>query len=674
MRCKLRAVSTSVRASLFIVLFSLGAYGQRCQQLTFPVDASAPYQFSTAEQSPRPLGLADLSGGQLIRSTTSQWPLYGTSSANSESPLGPCTGCMNPITITFSQPVSDPTVHLVNLEPYLADSGSMLPKFSITDDHGHRSEAWIDTYYSPSVYLGITAQNVTSLSVAFDNRVKRCFWAWDDASWSWVWRCVEDAFDRYAFGVDQIEYCYTPVVSTFSLRAGLDLGQPATEETVEVGSTLPTAHVPLGSTFHLQLLKKDEQGNLVPVATSVQVSSQTTDGLVSTVTFFPQTVLLSYSQPAAEEKRVFSAVHQGTASLVLTPSSVNAPAVNVQVSVDLPCRLGSTYHVLNPPNDVPWPDTEFPLDQMVAWYANYRGIPPHILKGQIQQESAFHLNAYRYEPVSIDRKWISGGQNLLFDSLYSHEGTKAVDYGLPLRDVAPPPGLGSYLTVPEDLRPRSDYQTGNMPGEVRPLFILQDRKLAEERLSGDGSILQPGDLTRIIDSSPGSWDKLVTAREIFDVNNGYWRWVKVKDETEVSALRPKLLFSAQTTLAASYGLMQLLYPVAIERDFSKESGKAPHPYLLFDTLNNLSGTASIHLGTKHLVLKECRSSPTLCVAVSPGLYPTPSDWDAVLKDALFRYNGGRPYANEVTEKASKFPLVARSLIFSRTDDTSCEVK
>jgi hypothetical protein len=69
-----------------------------------------PGPFFTSVEPPRTVGIATFSGGQLLNETAShpvnQTVIYGTANI--------CTGCLSTITITFSQPVTDFSVFLMN--------------------------------------------------------------------------------------------------------------------------------------------------------------------------------------------------------------------------------------------------------------------------------------------------------------------------------------------------------------------------------------------------------------------------------------------------------------------------------------------------------------------------------------------------------------------------------
>lgn len=59
------------------------------------------------------------------------------------------------------------------------------------------------------------------------------------------------------------------------------------------------------------------------------------------------------------------------------------------------------------------------FDDLILGFADLRGIPPQILKAQIQRESGFNPNSYRYEPLSQDFAEVSAGKNLRVDPRFA---------------------------------------------------------------------------------------------------------------------------------------------------------------------------------------------------------------------------------------------------------------
>jgi hypothetical protein len=249
-------------------------------------------------------------------------------------------------------------------------------------------------------------------------------------------------------------------------------------------------------------------------------------------TLFPGKVALEFDRSTIGTIKSFQAVHLGTVTLTIKPTdpSISPSPITVNIVVAAPTQLGTT---------------QKKYDTVLIDYANRRGIPPQLLKGQVQQESKFNPQSYRYEPLSSDLKAISGGKNLRIKSPYSL-------YRLATSDRLP---QGTAI-LPADISPRSKY-----------------------------SIVVNGVRRPILDS-----DQFVSASAIYNANNSIQNWGKVSPRRAARvAANPSLLnFTAQTPLASSYGLLQIMYTTAIDSMGWEGIDGAQNPSNLFDTDANLA--------------------------------------------------------------------------------------
>jgi hypothetical protein len=352
-----------------------------------------------------------------------------------------------------------------------------------------------------------------------------------------------------AWNAELLDYT-VPAAPPFALRFGVSTDPAApyhVDKPLPTDASPITARIALGSIFSVQIVKNPESVDVTPVDSSYGTSGDTVAPAFETqANLFDASPLLTLSDGsgAAVRTLTYAAVHLGTVNLSLVPFATGAPGlVTVNLEVVRPAALGSEHNE--------W-------DARIIEAAHERGIPPQIIKGQIRQESpGFHRDELRYEPCSVDWAHVSAGGTLIARlpfSLYKMDDI--------LSDGA--------LTETVDLRNR---------------FLIADRP---------GGVYNAA-LTRFIAHS----DRGVTAREIWDANNGplsqqgYDLGVEDQNwaiplsgspdpndpdvETSCGALNAYLLnhtyaeflaslrtFTAQTPTASSYGLMQVLYGTAVD--------------------------------------------------------------------------------------------------------------
>ena len=257
--------------------------------------------------------------------------------------------------------------------------------------------------------------------------------------------------------------------------------------------------------------------------------------------------------------------------------------------------------------------------------AHERGIPPHFLKAQVRQEAgpSFDPEAYRYEPLSVDLASISAGLDQRIKAPYS------------LYRLATADGLiqGSDIVF-ADITPRSIYS------------IIR------------GRVLRP--------IAPS--DTLVSALEIYQNNDAVNRWSTFSPaRARLVSKDPTLLaFTAQTPLAASYGLLQILYRTAI--DVMNWPGVDGHrnPSLLFDTsANQTAGGGSLTLASGYLRRIYSRANPS--VSVTMPAFDSPNSFASAFEKAFNFYNHASitgAYGASVLRFVPRYAPVPSSTIFS----------
>ncbi len=103
---------------------------------------------------------------------------------------------------------------------------------------------------------------------------------------------------------------------------------------------------------------------------------------------------------------VLQAVHLGTQQLTITSSDDHIKPVKITLSVEDPQSLGASYPDFDP--------GLYPL-------ADDTGLPPQMIKGQIETEGRFNPMAWRYEPFNdeVGDFAVSNGPDLRAQTPYS---------------------------------------------------------------------------------------------------------------------------------------------------------------------------------------------------------------------------------------------------------------
>jgi hypothetical protein len=283
------------------------------------------------------------------------------------------------------------------------------------------------------------------------------------------------------------------------------------------------------------------------------------------------------------------------------------------------------------------------LDEPIASVSHAKGVLPQYIKAVARQESGgtFNRTAYRYEPIGPytgDLDVISHGQNLRLESPYAdYRLATSPNYG----DSDPALTQGGNID-PADIDVRNIYYIN------RP----------------DCSI--PGS-TAVVTRHVQPCDTYVSAGEIYFANPRQ-NW-SIGSKGRLVEANPALLeFTAQTGLASSYGLMQVMYITAIQKltwqGTSDETRGHPagskNPSFLFDTDENEAvGGGSVRLGA-HFLAGKMR--PAILKRAAAYLTGEP-DLRAVFAQALKKYNPDGTYPSSVLRFIDQYIPTASRTIF-----------
>jgi hypothetical protein len=419
-------------------------------------------------------------------------------------------------------------------------------------------------------------------------------------------------------GALDAELTFTVLKDDYTVTGQILDGSAVESKKIILGTTT-YAQVPLG--LELQLGIKNN-GAYVPAKYSLSPA-----GLIGLMlpTLYPTSAVLEYSRDIHEGLKTFRGVHIGTQILTIIPDDPQLSPFTFTLGVFDPGTLGD--------------DNTF--DPLIVTWGNRRGIPPHILKGLIRKEGPFNANEYRYEPLNGDTGdiGVTTYANVLEDEPYEHY-RMATSANLSKGDLQLDLNTGSTYAFSDDISPRKIY---HLP-------------------RGMGAALIP---LRPIDVCPAA---CVSAKELVLKNDSSQNWTDyatfdISDPTDLA----KIDFTAQTPLAASYGLMQEMYMVATELRWITTDGRR-NPSLLFDSVANTAiGGGSVAVGT-HEFYKRYRACRLGDFATDPD-FADAAAYKAMMIDALNYYNHGDrntnvTYGSDSWDLAESFrPAHPGSLIF-----------
>jgi hypothetical protein len=304
------------------------------------------------------------------------------------------------------------------------------------------------------------------------------------------------------------------------------------------------------------------------------------------------------------------------------------------------------------------------------------GIPPQMIKGQIDQETIgrFDPKTWRYEPLTID---------LALLSTRSRDLRKQAPYKsflLPTIGDSVDPGncgAGYDYATHVDSRILDTSCRGLPQGTAFSTQVMNDIANSYYKISipvrdATGNVVFDGSgqlMTRHLRAN----DQFVSIADVIDYSNDKLNWYDATNSPQsVNNIDGGVInFSAQFSLASSYGYLQVLYTTAI--DMSNGGGQwsgttacgttsSPmDPDNLFDTTcSHNSGGGSLNIGTR---ITERNFSGKW------GSSPSVPD-EATMETTFFsrayqKYNPGLAgYGADVINKARKYEPIPLGAIFT----------
>ena len=225
-------------------------------------------------------------------------------------------------------------------------------------------------------------------------------------------------------------------------------------------------------------------------------------------------------------------------SLLALASGLN---ISTTITVSRPTRLGTT------DGTITYNGQNTDLDALIIKYAGKYGVPPHYLKAQISREAKrtngrFDPSSYRYEPVTLDYKRVS------------------------VNEVGSSPDVANYIL---ETSPYSLFRLAT-PAERGHVALSQGTSLTSQDI----------DVRNIYNRSDLNLDGYLSAQE-YVTNNPSQNWNNTQSYN--------LQFTAQTSIAASYGLLQVLYTTAIAPiGWNDQQGRHPSALLVPETIVELA--------------------------------------------------------------------------------------
>ncbi|HVE69993.1 MAG TPA: hypothetical protein VNI54_01395 [Thermoanaerobaculia bacterium] len=383
-----------------------------------------------------------------------------------------------------------------------------------------------------------------------------------------------------------------------------------------------TATIPLGAQFFTRIEKK--QGNAwVPILSSSQMTNEATKDLNAQDknSLFRAHPLIAYNQAGLQDEKLFQAIHYGTATIVLRTSDPKVPTVTLNVTINAPSKLGDPTY--KDPRDNSTQQNRYQWDAMIMDRAHRTGIPPQWIKAMIEKEAHFNTTAFRYEIRTRDWNWIQDPKHQ-----YHHGKEPFVRYRMgdgadlcdPRNTANVPAGTCNSFKDLDDISPRAKYKikdpiTGN-PRAIKP----EDGVVTIRQLLDGGNGFSIGSNSTSSSAAPPA-------------PRGRRRAVGFPDGTKVPA---------QTTIASSYGLLQLLWCDVVGTGFKQwpGTGNRLNPTFLFDTAeNHKRGSGSLNIAPSYAAYKYDRVNAD---PIDPT-YLAPGNFVSDLKEMLEAYNGGSDY-------------------------------
>ena len=225
----------------------------------------------------------------------------------------------------------------------------------------------------------------------------------------------------------------------------------------------------------------------------------------------------------------------------------------IKLEVKKPARLGTTYNLIDDVKSV-----SFNLDDTLIVYAGRHGIPPQMIKGQIEKETQPHFTpSYRYEPfldLSIQRN--------------EKEKRRFMGAGFPFIVTRNPDDMGGDFPIGHNNVTPIQYPiTPDTLADFLGSHFEQYVKLAERTVIGD-----PKYARRLTERLQYWYDEFLrwdNATEIDSITLARAARTRLSSELLEGALRQDYLEIAQTRIMSSYGFVQMLYRTATRDAFEE---------------------------------------------------------------------------------------------------------
>ena len=440
-------------------------------------------------------------------------------------------------------------------------------------------------------------------------------------------------------------------------------GKPPTPEIAYLGtSAAKTAHLTLGGTYRIRfgltsqttMASGAQKIHLQPIPSKFAlipntVHMKSSDGKIDPRDLFPGHVIYMYAWARSgkyHQSLILQATHLGTEQLTITPKqpkgqSTPLKPIKIKLSVARPASLGTKFNK---------------LDKGLETLASDTGVPPQMIKGQVRQESDFKAMAWRYEPVNItngDLNFSTLRKTKLYSTKDLRTNPKYSNYRLPtIGDRANPGGCPEttgkkYVwhytrqidsRIPSSACPGLSAQSAGYAQYVMTYLAAANAKkqykiYVPDRNPKTGALVYKhlvnkkevpcrkngGPCRHLLSPT----DEYVSMHDIYKTNNAVQNWGS-KSKNSIY-YRGTVDFTAQLSLAASYGYLQMTYVTAISKGprggdwtgvdasaisaCNTSSNPAPggqneteDPYYLFDTECNLAhGGGSLRPGTHMLI-------------------------------------------------------------------------
>lgn len=406
---------------------------------------------------------------------------------------------------------------------------------------------------------------------------------------------------RYG-GFAQIDnVMYTPPAPGAEYAISAHLTNPLTLP--EQKKAPASATVPLGSRFVLGMQRVGSPNQAI--VANFTMGNATLASAQSDPTLYPASALLEFNPEPSETTKIFQAVHLGTQAVVITPDDSSIPKQVVTVTVVKPASVGTTHSTVTVGND------SFDLDAKVIEWADKRGIPPYLIKGIIDRETGATFNAFewRYEPLTTDWDEFSGASR--GPDLAAGQNGRAL------------PRYAPYRLEYDDDHPRGTLLVDSE--DVHPRHVFYSDSTTKTHFADE--------------------EQLVSAYAIVSQNEFWQHWIAILGNVKKKAYVKKdpktaLSWTADTTLASSYGLMQVLFSESFDNyNYPGISGQL-RPYYLFDTPTNVTqGAGSLQVGSGVYVSKYRFQNGYDDTGEFSPQYKTPETLDDEYKSGLFGYNG-----------------------------------